>query len=63
VFKALLCHAKFTPAALQRGDFGDRCRESAEAAGGRTEFGLSDFPRATRRRLSPATPAALLAPG
>jgi hypothetical protein len=62
VFKALLCHAKIAPAALHRGDFGDRCREGAEAAGGRTKFGLSDFPRVTGGRLSPVAPMPLLAP-
>jgi hypothetical protein len=40
-FEALLCYAKITPAALHRGDFADRRREGAEAAGGRPKFGLS----------------------
>jgi hypothetical protein len=41
VFAASLCYAKITPAALHRGDFKDRCREGAEAAGGRPKSGLS----------------------
>jgi hypothetical protein len=41
VFAASLCHAKITPAALHRGDFNDRRREGAEAAGGRPKSGLS----------------------
>jgi hypothetical protein len=32
---ANLCYAKIAPAVLQRGDFTDRRRKRAEAAGGR----------------------------
>jgi hypothetical protein len=42
VFTALLCYAKITPAALQRGDFAERCREDA---GWKRKFELSDSPR------------------
>jgi hypothetical protein len=42
VFAASLCYAKITPAALHRGDFSDRRREGAEAAGGRPKFKSGD---------------------
>jgi hypothetical protein len=35
-----LCHAKITPAALQRGELAGRSREAAEAAGGNPKSGL-----------------------
>jgi hypothetical protein len=59
---SLWCHAKITPAALHRGNFGDCCRGSAEAAGGRSKFFLSDFLCVTGGRLSPVAPMPLLAP-
>jgi hypothetical protein len=43
-FEAQLCYAKITPAPLHRGESPDRCRESAEAAGGNPKFGSNDFP-------------------
>jgi hypothetical protein len=40
-----LCYAKITPAALHRGEFGDRCRHDAEAAGRTPKFELDDSRR------------------
>jgi hypothetical protein len=38
-----LCHAKITPAALQRGENRARCVEGSEAAGANPKFRLSKF--------------------
>jgi hypothetical protein len=42
-FEPSLRYAKITPAALQRGGFGNRTRKHAEAVGPKLKFGLSDF--------------------
>jgi hypothetical protein len=54
VFTALLCYAKITPAALQRGDFAERCGKDAEAAGRKPKFELSGFLRVVASAAVPA---------
>jgi hypothetical protein len=56
-----LCYAKITPATLQRGKFAGRCRNDAEAAGGRPEFALSDFRRVGAGAATPAAPTLWMA--
>jgi hypothetical protein len=50
-FTASRRHANITPAALHRGDLGDRGRESAETAGRKPKFELSDFGRVIAGQL------------
>jgi hypothetical protein len=52
VSAASLCYAKITPAALQRGEFGNAGRAGAEAAVGNPKFGSSGC-----RRLIAGSPA------
>jgi len=61
VSAASLCYAKITPAALHRGDFGDRCREGAEAAGGRPKFRSGGFLRGLAGSAIPVVQAPWLA--
>jgi hypothetical protein len=57
-----LCHAKITPAALQRGEFRDRSRQHAEAAVRNPEFELSDLQRRLRGDAAPgARPSCMAA--
>jgi hypothetical protein len=57
-FTALWCYAKITPAALHRGNFGERRGDCAEAAGRMPEFELSD----SRRVIAGSVPAAVPTP-
>jgi hypothetical protein len=52
-FTTSLCYAKITPAALHCGNFIHRCRDDAEAAGGKPEFELSDSSRITAGAAPP----------
>jgi hypothetical protein len=61
-FEASLCYAKITPAALQRGESWDCCRESAEAAGANSKFELDEFPRGIAGAATPIPPALRMAP-
>jgi hypothetical protein len=61
-FTASLCYAKFTPAALHCGGLDDRCRESAEAAGRKRKFELSDFRRFIASAAVPAAQMPWMAP-
>jgi hypothetical protein len=62
VFAASFCYAKITPAALQRGEFGDRGGRHAEALGRKRKSGLSDFWRAASGAVLPIAETPWMAP-
>jgi len=62
VFAASFCHAKITPAALQRGEFSGRCGWHAEALGRKRKSGSSDFWRTTSGPVLPIAETPWMAP-
>jgi hypothetical protein len=60
-FEASLCYAKFTPAALHRGEFAGAARQAAEAVGRRAGFEFGDVRRGGIGSAMPAPEASLMA--
>jgi hypothetical protein len=60
-FEAALCYAKFTPAALHRGELVRAARQAAEAVGRRAGFEFGDVRRGGVGSAMPALETSLMA--